>query len=148
MDVQISLSFMQVSSSAVSKPLSFVNVSSRKDQNITKSNPNLCPFSNSIKWHEILTLCCFLTGKKYWGHVKNNEASKNRPLKVIYLLLLCSTQPKNSEDFIFWPLCHTFASLFLTWPIEKLHCLWWMKSRAYIHLLITCTSWNHSLFLG
>ncbi len=25
----------------------------------------------------------------YTGHVKNNEASQNRPLTVIYLLLLC-----------------------------------------------------------
>ncbi len=75
------------------------------------------------------------------GHVENNDASqKNLPIRVIYLSLqaksrflhynsprttgtgipdtgyycVLKAQSKNTEDF-FLPLCHTFASLFLTW---------------------------------
>ncbi len=66
-------------------------------------------------------LFCYFTfsSKNKWMAygvmLKIMKHAKNRPLWVIYVLVLLLGEIEEYWRLYFWPLCHTFASLFLTW---------------------------------
>ncbi len=58
----------------------------------------------------------------YTGQVKNNEATQKHCIQGIYSAVMAYDAEMYQRYMIFGPFCNTFASLFLTWPINNKLC--------------------------
>ncbi len=62
------------------------------------------------------SICIHVQSTQFKGQVKNNEATQKYSMQGIYSAVM--TNP--CWYLIFGPFCNTFASLFLTWPLNLL----------------------------